>query len=138
MGPNGAGKSTLLKLLAARHAPTQGSVRLLGHDLARWPAAERARHVALLNQTDTADGGLLVRDYVALGRLPHQHSASRAAHAQAVDEALHTCAAAPLAARKLGDLSGGERGRVSLAKLMLSHANFLLLDEPTNHLDMES
>ncbi len=136
VGPNGAGKSTLLKLLAARLAPTQGAVRLMGHDLARWPAAERARHVALLNQTDAADAGLAVRDYVALGRLPHRQGASRAGHARAVDEALHTCAAATLAGRRLGELSGGERQRVHLARALAQQPALLLLDEPTNHLDL--
>ena len=136
VGPNGAGKSTLLKLLAARMAPTQGAVRLLGHDLATWPAAERARHVALLGQADTVDTGLMVRDYVAFGRLPHQHRASRAEHARAVDQALQTCAAGALAGRARGTLSGGERQRVHLARALAQEPTLLLLDEPTNHLDL--
>ncbi|RYF25572.1 MAG: ABC transporter ATP-binding protein [Comamonadaceae bacterium] len=136
VGPNGAGKSTLLRLLGARIAPTQGCVRVLGHDLAHWPAPERARHIAVLGQTEAVDMVLTVRDYVALGRLPHQRHASRAAHAQAVDAALHTCAATALVQRPLSTLSGGERQRVHLARALAQEPALLLLDEPTNHLDL--
>ncbi len=136
VGPNGAGKSTLLRLLAARLAPTRGAVRVLGHDLADWPAAERARHVALLGQGDAVEPGLRVQDYVAFGRLPHQQRASRAQHAQAVAHALHTCSATALAGRTLGSLSGGERQRVHLARALAQEPALLLLDEPTNHLDL--
>lgn len=136
VGPNGAGKSTLLKLLGARLAPTRGTVRLLGHDLADWPASGRARHVALLSQTESVEGGLRVRDYVAFGRVPHQHSASRAEHEAAVAAALHTCAVQGMADRPLGTLSGGERQRVHLARALAQQPTLLLLDEPTNHLDL--
>jgi len=136
VGPNGAGKSTLLKLLAARLAPTDGAVRLLGRDLTGWPAAARARHVALLSQAEAVDGGLRVRDYVAFGRLPHRHGASRAEHDAAVEHALRTCAVHGLAGRALATLSGGERQRVHLARALAQQPTLLLLDEPTNHLDL--
>ena len=136
VGPNGAGKSTLLRLLGARIAPTRGCVRVLGHDLAHWPTPERARHIAVLGQTEAVDMVLTVQDYVALGRLPHQRHASRAAHARAVDAALHTCTATELVGRKLSTLSGGERQRVHLARALAQEPALLLLDEPTNHLDL--
>ena len=136
VGPNGAGKSTLLKLLCARLAPTAGQVRVQGHALCGWPAPERARHIAVLAQTDAVDPGLRVRDYVAIGRLPHQHRVGRDEHARVVDAALHTCNAHALAARKLATLSGGERQRVHLARALAQQPTLLLLDEPTNHLDL--
>lgn len=136
VGPNGAGKSTLLRLLGARAVPTEGRVSVLGHDLAAWPAPERARHIAVLGQTETADLAFRVHDYVALGRLPHQHHAGRAEHARAVDEALHTCAVDSLLHRALSTLSGGERQRVHLARALAQQPALLLLDEPTNHLDL--
>ncbi|MCZ8094368.1 MAG: ABC transporter ATP-binding protein [Acidovorax sp.] len=136
VGPNGAGKSTLLKLLGARAMPTKGRVSVLGHDLAAWPAPERARHIAVLGQTETADLAFRVHDYVALGRLPHQHRAGRTEHAQAVDQALHTCGLSALAHRALSSLSGGERQRAHLARALAQQPVLLLLDEPTNHLDL--
>ena len=136
VGPNGAGKSTLLRLLGGRIAPAQGCVRVLDHDMAHWPAPERARHIAVLGQTEAVDMVLKVQDYVALGRLPHQQHASRAQHAQAIEAALATCAVTGLAHRPLSTLSGGERQRVHLARALAQEPALLLLDEPTNHLDL--
>lgn len=136
VGPNGAGKSTLLKLLSARAAPTQGRVCVLGHDLAGWPALERARHIAVLAQTESVDLAFKVRDYVALGRLPHQAHAGRAEHARVVDEAMQTCSVEGFGQRALSTLSGGERQRVHLARALAQQPALLLLDEPTNHLDL--
>ncbi|GKT20690.1 ATP-binding cassette domain-containing protein [Acidovorax sp. SUPP3334] len=136
VGPNGAGKSTLLKLLSARAAPTQGRVCVLGHDLTEWPALERARHVAVLAQTESVDLAFKVRDYVALGRLPHQAHAGRDEHARVVDEAMQTCGVEGFAQRALSTLSGGERQRVHLARALAQQPALLLLDEPTNHLDL--
>lgn len=136
VGPNGAGKSTLMKLLAGRIAPTAGTVRWLGQDVARWPAAERARCVAVLGQDDAAQGGLRAWDYVALGRLPHEGRMAAADHARAVADALRTCGVEALADRALASLSGGERQRMHLARALAQAPELLLLDEPTNHLDL--
>ncbi|MDA8453137.1 ABC transporter ATP-binding protein [Acidovorax sp. GBBC 3334] len=135
-GPNGAGKSTLLKLLAGRLAPAEGAARWQGQDMARWSAVERARSVAVLGQDDAAQGGLRARDYVALGRLPHEGRVSAGEHARAVDDALRTCGVDALADRRLGSLSGGERQRLHLARALAQEPALLLLDEPTNHLDL--
>ncbi|WP_225977279.1 ABC transporter ATP-binding protein [Paracidovorax avenae] len=136
VGPNGAGKSTLMKLLAGRMAPSAGTVRWGGRDMAGWPAGERARSVAVLGQDDVAQGRLRARDYVALGRLPHEGRMAVADHARAVDDAMRTCGVQALAERPLGSLSGGERQRMHLARALAQAPELLLLDEPTNHLDL--
>ena len=125
VGPNGAGKSTLLTLLAGLRAPAAGRVRLLGRDLAHWPARERARLLAWLAQQGEADGELAALDIVRLGRLPHLGllGSPGAADEAVVRAAMDETAATPFATRRLATLSGGERQRV------------LLLDEPAAHLD---
>ncbi|MDH0493643.1 ABC transporter ATP-binding protein [Comamonas aquatica] len=138
IGPNGAGKSTVLRALA-QLLPHQGRVLLDGEDLARLAPHQRARRLAYLAQGDQVAWPLQVRDFVALGRLPHQGrwrlaSASKTDQ-NAVDAALSAMHLTDMAERHLHALSGGERARARLARAMAMQAPLLLADEPVAALD---
>lgn len=138
IGPNGAGKSTVLRALA-QLLPHQGRVLLDGEDLARLAPHQRARRLAYLAQGDQVAWPLQVRDFVALGRLPHQGrwrlaSASKTDQ-NAVDAALSAMHLTDMAERHLHALSGGERARARLARAMAVQAPLLLADEPVAALD---
>lgn len=135
VGPNGAGKTSLLRLLSGRVAPTQGSVMFRGEAIAGIPTRDRARSIAVVAQGDTPDPRLILRDYVALGRLPHRGRVADAVHAAAVDESLARIGLTALAGRRLENLSGGERQRGAIARAVAQEPTLLLLDEPTNYLD---
>ena len=135
IGPNGAGKTTLLRLLCGRLKPRKGRIDLGGQDLATIQASERARHIAVLVQSDMPHALLNVADYVWLGRLPHLRRVARQKHEAAARLAMETTGVAHLARRSLGSLSGGERQRVNLARALAQEPALLFLDEPTNHLD---
>jgi iron complex transport system ATP-binding protein len=138
LGPNGSGKSTLLHLLAGVLTPTAGTVLVDRHALDRIPRRERARTLAMMEQSSDTDTDLTVRDVVALGRLPHR---GRLAPETPQDTA--ACARALAAVgmtgterRRWRTLSGGERQRVQAARALAQEPAVLLLDEPTNHLDI--
>jgi ATP-binding cassette, subfamily F, member 3 len=123
VGPNGAGKSTILRIVAGVTAPTAGEVRM-GANVA---AAFVDQHAA-----DTQDPSrtALEEFRTALGE---RH--------RSVDQRSMLAAfgfPGDLAERSVGVLSGGERMRLALAKVMVAPYNLLILDEPTNHLDMAS
>jgi ATP-binding cassette subfamily F protein 3 len=120
VGPNGAGKTTLIETLAGRTEPTAGSVRE-GHNV----------KVGYLSQhADTAAGEGTVLDAV---QRETGLSGPKARHL--LGGFLFSGSDAQ---KSLGDISGGEQRRLSLAVLVASGANVLILDEPTNHLDVES
>ncbi len=129
VGANGAGKSTLLRLIAGREDPDAGAV-----------TRTTGLHVGLLAQDDDLGAGRTVRDVLAGGRADHEMAADPALRA-VLDGLLGGVALGRLpegADTPLGPLSGGERRRVALARLLLEGPELLLLDEPTNHLDLEA
>jgi iron complex transport system ATP-binding protein len=138
VGPNGTGKSTLLRVLGGIRRAAAGEVRLDGSPLHRLSARSRARTIALVGQEEELPADLLVGEFVALGRIPHQPpwAGGDAAERDAVHRALRAVEMADAVDRPVDQLSGGERRRVVLARGLAQDASVLLLDEPTNHLDV--
>ncbi|MBF0308954.1 MAG: ABC transporter ATP-binding protein [Magnetococcales bacterium] len=137
MGSNGVGKTTLLHTLAGLRAPRQGRILLRGEALSRWSARKRACQMGLLTQGDDFGFPLTVWETVAMGRYPHQSfwTGEAVDDQRRVEESLAALELLPLANRLLHTLSGGERRRTALARLLVQEAPLLLLDEPANHLD---
>ncbi|MGA5514910.1 heme ABC transporter ATP-binding protein [Streptomyces pseudogriseolus] len=135
VGPNGAGKSTLLSVLAADLPPAAGTVRVHGRDAAEWSAPELALRRAVLPQSATLSFPFTVADVVRMGRAPWTGVRPEEDEA-AVAEAMAATEVTAFAARPFSALSGGERARAALARVLAQHAPLLMLDEPTAALDL--
>jgi iron complex transport system ATP-binding protein len=137
VGPNGAGKTTLLRILANLLTPDSGQIHLDGRPLSAWRRRAFARQVGYLAQSTIVHWPLSVERIVTLGRLPHQDPLRRPSRddARAVDAALARVDAAHLRDRVVSALSGGERARVMLARVLAGEPRILLADEPGAGLD---
>jgi ATP-binding cassette ChvD family protein len=125
IGPNGAGKSTLFKMLAGREEPDAGSIKI--GDTVDLSYVDQDRDDLDPDATvfEEITGGAEVLDVG--GREIHGRAYVSSFNFKGTDHG-----------KRVGDLSGGERNRVHLAKLLKSGGNVLLLDEPTNDLDMDT
>ena len=125
VGRNGGGKSSLIRVMSGAEEPNSGRVSQ-ANDIA----------VGVLKQIDTPDPNSTVRDVVLGDQADHEWATN--ALARDVLTGLFGGFAEELLERPMGPLSGGEKRRVALAKLLISELDVLLLDEPTNHLDVEA
>ncbi|WP_455711385.1 heme ABC transporter ATP-binding protein [Streptomyces hirsutus] len=135
VGPNGAGKSTLLSVLAADLPPTSGAVRIHGRPASAWSAPELALRRSVLPQSASLSFPFTVEEVVRMGRAPWS-SARPEDDDAAVAEAMAVTEVTGFAARPFSALSGGERARVALARVLAQRAPLLMLDEPTAALDL--
>ena len=131
VGPNGAGKSSLLLGLTGLLMPLQGSVTLDGAPLATCHPRTRAQSIGYLPQTPDIAWDVAVENLVALGRLPWRDRGT-----QAVEAAIAALALEPLRHRPVSQLSGGERARALLARVLAGEPRWILADEPLAALDL--
>ncbi len=124
VGRNGSGKSTLMKIIAGVEDPDSGRV-----------TKSNSSRIGILSQVDTASKDATVGDVVIGNR--EKHEWARDARIREIFTGLFGGFDDHLFERKFASLSGGEKRRVGLAKLLIDELDLILLDEPTNHLDVE-
>lgn len=141
LGPNGAGKTSLLKAMSGELKLSAGQLQLNGREKSQWSLAEQARMQAVLPQYSQLNFSFSVFEVVLLGRIPHATGWQE--NDRIVRAALTTVDAVHLLERDYINLSGGEKQRVHLARVLVQiwaecelGSRFLLLDEPTAALDL--
>ena len=137
LGCNGSGKTTLFKNLLGICTPDSGSVRFDGQELTALSRRRRAQYIAYVPQ-DIRFGELTVFDSVLLGRLSRFGLQAGPADRAAAARVLEDMGLAPLAARSVAELSGGERQKVAIARALAQEPRLLVLDEPTGNLDVSN
>jgi iron complex transport system ATP-binding protein len=130
IGPNGAGKSTLLNALAGI-VESDGDIHINNHAANMFDSKHRAQLVGLLPQSINSAWSINVSDVVELGRLPWGDN-----DATAIQQAMKICGIKEFSLRKIDTLSGGERARVWLARVLAGQPKTLLADEPIANLDI--
>ncbi len=141
-GPNGAGKSSLLAGLAGLLRPVRGELSIDGKSLDGIAPRVRARTLGFLPQDAEAAWDVDVKTLVGLGRMPWRAVPGRPARAaaqedrSAVGEAMSAMELGALADRPLSTLSGGERARAMMARVLAGKPRYILADEPFASLDI--
>ena len=138
VGPNGSGKSTMVRALVGRIGLTSGSIAVDGEAIDGAARRSLATRVAVVTQREEPAFPLTVREYVALGRYPHQGlwRAETRADRDACARAASLTETEHFAGRAITELSGGEWQRVRLARALAQGGDAIVLDEPTTFLDV--
>lgn len=138
LGPNGSGKSTMLKSIYGVNKPSGGHIYFEGQNLLEISRKERAKKIAVLAQESGGQFDFTVQQVVEMGRYPHKDALENYSKKdlEIVDRVLREMKLESYRERNFNTLSGGEKQRVLIARLLVQESKFIILDEPTNHLDI--
>jgi iron complex transport system ATP-binding protein len=138
VGPNGCGKTSIIKSLSRVMANSSGRILLDGKDLNKISRHELACLIGVVPQNPVLPETFTVFEVVVLGRNPHLglFSGENAHDIAVVWQAMEKTGITHLAKRRIGELSGGEKQRVTIARVLAQEPQIILLDEPTANLDI--
>ncbi|MDD3772048.1 MAG: heme ABC transporter ATP-binding protein [Weeksellaceae bacterium] len=142
IGPNGAGKSSLLSVLANEQETAEGEIYFKGKSFNQWNSQELAHYKAKFSQEFNSDIGLSVNEIVLMGRYPYFDAQPKSEDIEIVDSTMKMTDIYSLKNRAYNSLSGGEKQRVHLARVLSQLQNnssekLMFLDEPLNNLDVK-
>lgn len=136
VGPNGSGKTTLIKCIDRILKP-RGSILLEGREVQEMKQQEIARQIGYVPQSSATPLATTVFDTVLMGRRPHIGWRVSDFDLDKVSDTLERLNLQDLAMRDFGQLSGGQKQKVLIARALVQEPTVLLLDEPTSNLDMK-
>lgn len=141
VGPNGAGKSSLLSILA-NEVKSKQQILFKHKNISDWPVKELSKHKAKFSQHNSNDIPLEVKDVVMMGRYPYFDAQPKQEDHEAMNKMMYETDVFHLKGREYNTLSGGEKQRVHLSRVMAQLQNeiahkLVFLDEPLNNLDVK-
>lgn len=138
IGPNGSGKSTLIRGMTRLLVPSSGQIFIDGHTIGQLKHSELARLIAVVPQNAVLPELFTALEVVLMGRTPHLGLFRYESNSDLdiVQKAMESTNTAHLAERRIGELSGGEKQRLVVARALAQEPRIILLDEPTAQLDI--
>lgn len=137
LGPNGAGKTTLARVLSGLTPVQSGSVLLDANPVPSLPDRIRAQRIGYLAQSISPSWHITANELISLGRLPYLGRLARLTDADraAIEQAMEATDTRHLSERTIDAMSGGERARVQIARVLAGQPDWIIADEPLANLD---
>ncbi|MCC3145498.1 ABC transporter ATP-binding protein [Halanaerobium sp. Z-7514] len=137
IGPNGSGKSTILKCINSYLKVEQGNIKIKAKDLLSYSKNELAEIIAYIPQLENYSFPLTVFETILMGRKSHSSWRASQKDKEITAEVIAKLDLGDFSCTNINNLSGGQKQKVFIGRMMAQQADLILLDEPTNNLDLK-